>query len=62
MIYNYLISVVDLHSFVLEKILQSGEIIICDVARKWSVTKRYHRVNSMQCLWKWQENSSLDFD
>lgn len=33
-IINYLISIVDLHSFILEKTLQSGEIIIFNVARK----------------------------
>lgn len=49
---NYLISIVDLHSFVLKKILQSDEIIIRDVGWEWSVTKRYHRVRPMQCLWK----------
>lgn len=47
---SHLVSIVDLYSFVLEKILQAGKIIIADKGGQCSVAKRYHRVGPVQSL------------
>ena len=50
--WRYLVSVIDLYSFVFQKVLETSEIIIRDIAGESSVAEWYHRVSPMQGLWK----------
>ena len=50
--WRYLVPVIDLYSFIFQKVLETNEIIIRDIAGESSVAEWYHRVSPMQGLWK----------
>lgn len=54
----YLIPVIHLHSLVFKEILQSCEIVICDVIHQGSEAQRHHRITVMKCLKKKSEHNA----